>query len=216
MYRKFPSLNRLVRFSRFFVPVLVIAGVLTFTLNLQLAEAHCDSEQGPVASAALQALDAGDVNLVLPYVASDMEGELSAAFDQAVAVRQLGGDAALLADKYFVETAVRLHRTSEGASFTGVTHEAVPEAIVMADEAMANGSLDAVYTFLNEEMRQGIETNYHKVVEAREQAATENTVEANRERVEAELSFEKYVYDLYLKITGPVGHEGEIEGGHQH
>ncbi|MCC6896878.1 MAG: hypothetical protein IT321_28935 [Anaerolineae bacterium] len=216
MYRKFSSPHRLNRFSRFLVLALVIAGVFTFMLNLQPAEAHCDSEQGPVANAAFQALDTNDVSLVLPYVAPDMEAELSAAFDQAVAVRQLGGDAAQLADKYFVETAVRLHRTSEGASFTGVTDEAVPEAIVMADEAMAGGSLDAVYEFLNAETREGIETNYHKVVEAREHAATENTVEANRERVEAELGFEKYIYELYLTITGPVGHEGEIEGGHQH
>lgn len=216
MYRKFPSLNRFVRWSRLLLPALVIAGVFSFILNPQPADAHCDSAQGPVASAALQALDANDVSLVLPYIAADMEAELNATFVQAVAVRQLGGDAAQLADRYFVETAVRLHRTSEGAVFTGVTDESVPEAIVMADEAMAGGSLDAVYEFLSAEAREGIEANYHKVVEAREHAATENTVEANRERVEAELSFEKYIYELYLTITGPVGHEGEIEGGHQH
>jgi hypothetical protein len=86
----------------------------------------------------------------------------------------------------------------------------------MADEAMASGSLDEVYAFLNDEMREGIEENYHRVVEAREHAEQEDTVEANRERVEAELSFEKYIYELHLSITGPVGHEGEAEGGHEH
>jgi hypothetical protein len=89
-------------------------------------------------------------------------------------------------------------------------------AIVLADGAMESGSLDGVCKFLNDEMRDGIEDNYHKVVEAREHREKEDTVEGNRERVEAELSFEKCIYNLHLTITGPVGHEGEADGGHEH
>ncbi len=216
MFKKFPSVNRLVRLSRVLVPTLVIAGALTFAVNPQKAEAHCDSAQGPVAIAALRALETNDVSLVLPYVAPEMEVELSAAFEEATSVRSMGGDAQKLADKYFIDTTVRLHRLGEGAPFTGVTDESVPEAIIAADEAMESGSPEAVYAFLNEAMQEGIEANYHRVVEARDHAAAENTVEANRERVEAELIFEKYIYELYLTITSPVGHEGEIEAGHQH
>lgn len=219
MVRKFQSLNRFVKLGLLLAPALVIAGVVTLAFQpVQEAEAHCDSYQGPVAQAALHALEVEDIDLVLPYVSADAEAELTAAYEQALSVRAMGGDAEQLAEKYFVETAVRLHRTGEGAAYTGVTDAPVPDAIVMADEAMASGSLDSVYEFLSDEMREGIEENYHKVVEAREHAEEEGAVEANRERVEAELMFEKYIYELHVSITGPVGHEGEAEAesGHTH
>ena len=215
MFKNIQLSNRWVRLSFLLVSALVLAGVLTFA-SPSKAEAHCDSYQGPVATAALHALDARNVDVVLPYVSPDREAELTAAFKQALSVRAMGGNAQQLADKYFVETAVRLHRQSEGASFTGVTDEPVPEAIVLADKAMESGSLKDVTRLMNAELRKGIEANYQKVVEARERAEKEGTVEANRERVEAELSFEKYIYGLHLTITGPVGHEGEAEGAHGH
>lgn len=219
MFQKVQSLNCFVKLGLLLVPALAIAAVVTFAFQpAQKAEAHCDSYQGPVAQTAIHALEVGDVELVLPYVSADSEAELTAAFEQALSVRAMGGEAEQLAEKYFVETAVRLHRLSEGAAYTGVTDAPVPDAIIMADEAMETGSVDELYEFLNEEMREGIEENYHKVVEAREHAEEEGTVEANRERVEAELMFEKYIYELHVSITGPVGHEGEAEpaGGHAH
>jgi hypothetical protein len=146
-------------------------------------------------------------------VAPESEAELEAAFAQALEVRALGGSAQALADEYFIETAVRLHRAGEGASYTGLSDEEVPEAIIFADEAMESGSLDSLYAYLDTQMRAGVAEHYQEVVEAREHAEAEGSVEANRERVEAELGFEKYVYSLYLTLTSPVGHEGE--GQHQ-
>lgn len=177
------------------------------------AQAHCDSRKGPVATAAVQALETGDVTVILPYVAPESEAELEAAFAQALEVRALGGSAQALADEYFIETAVRLHREGEGASYTGLSEEEIPEAIVIADEAMESSSLDAIYTYMDEQMRAGVAEHYQEVVEAREHAEAEGSVEANRERVEAELGFEKYIYNLYLTLTSSVEHEGE--GQHQ-
>lgn len=215
MFERFHLSKRFVKIASLAIPALVLAGVLTFVVRPRSAEAHCDSYQGPVATAALHALDANNVDLVLPYVAPEMESELTAAFKQAISVRAMGGDAQQLAEKYFVETAVRLHRVSEGASYTGVTDAPVPEAIVIADRVMEDGKLNEAYKFLDDEMRKGIEENYNKVVEARKNAAKLNTVEANRERVEAELGFEKYIYGLHTAMTAPVGHEGETTaGGH--
>ena len=88
--------------------VSVLAGGLL--LGAQNANAHCDALDGPVATAALEALDAQNVNLVLPYAPASAEAELSTAFDQAVAARASGPAAKAVADRYFVETAVRLHR----------------------------------------------------------------------------------------------------------
>lgn len=182
------------------------------------AQAHCDNVNGPVVTAARQALETGNVNLILPYVKADAEAELKAAFDQARSVRRAGGDARSLADHYFFETAVRLHRAGEGAAYTGLKYEDdYGPALHAAEEALVSGSLDEVYSVLNETIREGMEERYHAVVEARKAAAEEKTVEANRERVEAELGFEIYVYGVYQAALGAGGHEGGQEaGGHTH
>jgi hypothetical protein len=49
---------------------------------------------------------------------------------------------------------------------------------------------------LEQAMRKGVEAKYQAVVNARAEAKRLNTVEAHRERVEAELMFEKYIYEL--------------------
>ena len=203
------------RSKRSYVAMLVVAlvGVAVAALaNPRPAQAHCDSEQGPVATAARQALEKNDVNLVLPYVKQDAETELIAAFKQSVDVRKAGGTARELADRYFIETAIRLHRAGEGAAYTGVTDETTPAAIVIADKSMATGSLDETYKFLNQEMQKGIQQKYAAVVEARKNAEKLDTIEAHRERVEAELTFEKYIYELWMQATGSAV---QVEG-HSH
>jgi hypothetical protein len=173
------------------------------------ALAHCDNINGPVVGAAKQALAAGEVKLVLPYVQAESEAELTAAFDQAMAVRKLGGQAAALADRYFFETAVRLHRQGEGAAYTGLKFEDdYGPALHAAEEALQNGSLAEVTKILTDETAKGLEQRYHAVVEARAAALREGTVAADRERAEAELQFELYVHGLYLAATGQSEHEG--------
>ena len=81
---------------------------------------HCDSLDGPVATAARDALMSGDVDLVLPFVPADAEAEVRAAFDLAAKARAMGGEAAEVADRWFFETAVRVHRAGEGAPYTGL------------------------------------------------------------------------------------------------
>ncbi len=82
---------------------------------------HCDSLDGPVVSAARLALETDEVDLILPYVDADGEHELRDAFDRARKVRTLGGEARDVADRWFFETAVRVHRAGgEGAPFTGL------------------------------------------------------------------------------------------------
>jgi hypothetical protein len=188
----------------------LLGAVLVSTLAIpQPAQAHCDSEKGPVATAAHQALESGDVQLILPYVQPEAEIELTAAFKQALVVRKVGSASKELADRYFIETAIRLHREGEGAAYTGVTDESTPRAILVADSAMASGSLDETYKLLDLAMRKTIESRYEAVVEAREEAEHLGTVEAHRERVEAELIFEKTVYELYSIATAvEPAHEG--------
>jgi len=81
---------------------------------------HCDSLDGPVVRAAQRALDAGDVAFVLPYVQKEGEKEIIDTFDKVVQVRRTNAIAREVADRYFFETVVRVHRAGEGASFTGL------------------------------------------------------------------------------------------------
>jgi hypothetical protein len=75
----------------------VLAAALLF--GTQSAQAHCDSVDGPVAKAALAALDTGNVNLALPYAPTTAETEIKAVFTQSLKVRALGAEAKTLADR---------------------------------------------------------------------------------------------------------------------
>jgi hypothetical protein len=194
------------------VLVLVLAGVTSLAFQSRPAEAHCDSVSGPVVGAAKLALTKGDVKLVLPYVQPDAEKELTAAFEQAVKVRKQGGAAQLLAETYFYETAVRLHRVGEGATYTGLKYDTdFGAALEAADQALETGSAKAVNKVLLDAVNEGVAAKFKAVQDARAKAEKLGTVEAHRERVEAELMFEKYVLELRNAATGQTAHgEGEV------
>ncbi|MGD8613836.1 MAG: DUF6448 family protein, partial [Desulfobacterales bacterium] len=82
------------------------------------ANAHCDTLNGPVVESARLALAAGDVTPVLKWVSVNDEQLIRTAFQNTMQVRKLGGQVQKLADMYFFETLVRIHRAGEGASYT--------------------------------------------------------------------------------------------------
>jgi hypothetical protein len=84
------------------------------------AWAHCDSLDGPVIQDARLALEKGDSNPVLKWVKKEHEGEIKEAFRLSLAVREKGADAKALAERYFFELLVRIHRAGEGEAFTGL------------------------------------------------------------------------------------------------
>ena len=84
------------------------------------AAAHCDSMDGPVVRAAREALAAGEVTGVLIWVRPEDEPQIRQAFDRTMKVRSQGGEARELADLWFFETLVRIHREGEGAPYTGL------------------------------------------------------------------------------------------------
>ena len=81
---------------------------------------HCDTLDGPVVKAALKALETGNINYILPWAPQEAENEIKSAFDKALVVRKTGKEAQEMADYWFFETVVRLHRAGEGAPFTGL------------------------------------------------------------------------------------------------
>lgn len=191
----------------------LLGGLVAFPIG---AQAHCDAADGPVAGAAVKALDTGNVNLVLPFAPAAAETELTEAFRQAAAVRAGGGAAKELADRWFMETAVRLHRAGEGAPFTGLKPAGTDfgPAIPAAERALESGDLKPVLAVLNEAAAHGAQARFEHAAHleaASKQPASHDAVAAARERVSAELAFIGYVEGIYLASQAA----GHAEGGAQ-
>ena len=183
------------------------SSALMLILSPFVAWAHCDAADGPVATASMKALDAKNVNFILPYVTAEAEAELTAAFDQAVIVRGKGPEAKILADRYFMETAVRLHRAGENAPYTGLKPAATDfgPAIPAAEKALDTGKLDGVLSLISDNVAHGLAERFRRVVAtqgARKTPSTRAEVPAARQRVSAELEFVGYVEALYRATQG--------------
>lgn len=194
-----------------------LAGVETFLpifgtggIALVWAIGHCDGMDGPVVTLARKALEARNVNLVLPWVRAQDEPEVRAAFDHALAVRELGPKAKHLADLHFFETLVRVHRAGEGAPYTGLKPAGrdLGPAIPAADRALENGSIEKVVTLLSEAIRKGVHEHFH--VAAGRKKFDVNDVRAGRSYVEAYVPYIHYVERLWQAATGEAhGHHAE-------
>jgi len=126
-----------------------------------------------------------------------------------------------LADMYFFETLVRIHRAGEGAPYTGLKHEPAEPIIKATDKALESGSIDQVVKHVTEAAAKGIRDRFTRTVEARKQV--DKTVEKGRKFVEAYVDFTHYVERLHMDVVAKTAHHTEgkkeaIEGaeGHQH
>jgi len=181
------------------------------------AMGHCDGLDGPVVTAARKALETLDVKGVLVWVQEKDEAEISRAFEKTLAVRKLGQEARELADMYFFETLVRIHRAGEGAPYTGLKPAGrdLGPAIPAADRAIAEGSADSLVRLLVEAIRLGLHERFHRVEAARDFAAGD--VKAGREYVKAYVAFMHYVERIYEAADSLAdGHEHEEHSESQH
>ena len=126
------------------------------------AWAHCDTTGGPIIPEARAALDKGDVTPILKWVKADNEPEIKAAFAQAVAVRVLGPEAKKMADHYFLETLVRVHRAGEGAPYAGIKDEPVEPIVALADKALADGSADEMIKKISGHAAEAIKAKFNR------------------------------------------------------
>ena len=160
------------------------------------AHAHCDTLDGPVVAAARTALDKGNVNLVLVWVQARDEAEIRAAFDRARKVREAGGDARSLADSYFFETLVRVHRAGEGADYTGLKPAGrVEPAVAAADKAIESGKLQPLGRLVGERMEKGLHAHFDAVMAKKKYA--QDDVAAGRAYSSAYVEFVHYAESLY-------------------
>lgn len=179
-----------------------------------LALAHCDSLDGPVVADARSALGKGEVTPVLKWVKADDEPEIRDAFARAVAVRKLGPEAQQLAETFFFETLVRVHRAGEGAPFTGLKPAgAIEPPIAAADQALADGSVDPLAQKIAEHAAAGVRERFARALAAKKHAG--ENVAAGREYVEAYVTYVHYV-EAVVQAVHAEAHHGEEAPAHKH
>lgn len=197
-------------------PIVFLLLLFTLIFMNNTSFAHCDGMDGPVVKAAQKALQTGDINLVLIWVKNKDEAEIRNAFQQTLAVRKLGPEAATLADKYFFETLVRIHRAGEGAPYTGLKPAGrdLGPAIPLADKALETASVKPVIQLVSNTTQQGIQEHFNEVMHLKNY--TKANVEAGRKYVEAYVSYIHYIEQLYEVANNPSnGHYPEVEKAHQ-
>lgn len=181
----------------------IVLAVIAFS---SLAFAHCDTLAGPVVTDAKQALEQRDVTPVLKWVKQGDEAEVRRIFDHTLSVRQLGPEAQALADQYFFETLVRLHRAGEGAPYTGLRSEAPEPVIQLTDNALSSGTPDALLKALNGHLKSELTKRF----EAARLAQRESTksVEAGRQYVASYVDLTHFVERVHsAMLTEAHSHE---------
>ena len=174
--------------------------------------AHCDTLEGPVVSTAREALATGDVTPVLKWVKATDEAAIRAAFDRTAAVRKQSAEAEALADTWFFETLVRIHRAGEGAPYTGLKSGGVEEpGIAAADHAMTSGKVDDVLAETVHPLEATLKAKFRRVMSLKQHA--DHNVEAGREYVEAYVDYVHFAEKLATLAAGgaPADH---AEHGH--
>ena len=175
-----------------------IAGTFAVAMLIGSApvRAHCDTLDGPVVAAARKALDSGNVNLVLVWVQKKDESEIRNMFQKTAAVRKAGGQAKELADMYFFETLVRIHRAGEGAGYTGLKPAGkIEPPIAAADKSLESGKLQEVAQLISKRMEQGLHRHFEDMMKKKKY--NPDDVAAGRAFASAYVEYTHYVERLY-------------------
>ena len=198
--------------------VLLILPVLILLPN-DVVFGHCDTMGGPVVTAARKALETGNVNFVLIWVQKKDEPQIKEAFQKTLAVRKLNADAKKLADMYFFETLVRIHRAGEGVAYTGLkpAETQADPGIEAADRALETGSAEELIKYLTVAVNQGVREQFNNA--RTKKNFNVDDVAAGREYVKAYVEFIHYAERLYQSIKQPAEghyHESEQIGMEEH
>lgn len=172
---------------------------------------HCDTRDGPVVKAAIKALETGNINYVLIWIPEESGKELAAVFEKTLRARKQGGVAQEVADDWFFENAIRLHRAGEGAPYTGMKPAGLSEGPVVprAEKAIGTGDPKESIGFILRVIEDDLNYRFHHVMEKKNYDV--NDVSAGREYVEAFIGWVVYSHHLYLSVAGAAG-RGEKHG----
>lgn len=184
-------------------------------LVVRPASAHCDTADGPAVVDGRRALESGNVNIALKWVRAEDETEVRAAFDRASRVRTVGGEAAALADQWFLENLVRIHRAGEGAGYDGIkpAGTAIPPQVRAADEALERGTIEPLRGLIEADRWAELERRFDRALDLKGFDA--NDLAAARTYMDAYVSFFKYAEGHEHAHDHHV--QGQVHGhGHGH
>ncbi len=193
--------------NRSVVGSIAIGLVVTLAILAPSSElsAHCDAVDGPVVEAAKQALERGDVTPVLKWVSEDQEQEIRTVFAQTLEVRGVSDEARDLADRFFFETLVRIHRAGEGAPYTGLKPAGtIEQPIMAADKALQEGSVDELADRIASAVVDGIRTRFADANIRKKHA--EESVEAGRAFVTTYVEYIHFVEGLHSFLAKGAAH----------
>src|SRR5664280_862970 len=94
-------------------------------------DASFDTLNHPIVKTAHVAFEKEDITPLLKWVKKEKEKEIKDLFKKTLIVRTQGKEAQDIADRYFLETFVRVHLVGEGTTYTGKTPAGVVEPVVI-------------------------------------------------------------------------------------
>ena len=190
-----------------------LAALVLGVLAAPAVSAHCDALDGPVVADARVALERADPALVLKWVNPEHEAEVRQAFQRARAIRGKGGDARELAELWFFETLVRLHRAGEGEAFTGLKPAGhIEPGLAAADAALREGSAAELAHHLGAAIAEGVTRRHKAALQRRAQA--DRDLGAGRAYVDAYVDYAHFVEAAHALAADGAGH-GQREPAHE-
>lgn len=187
--------------------LVVLAAFVCVSAYVASVYAHCDTMSGPVIPEAMAALEKGDITPVFKWIKPEYEAEVKTAFSLAVRVRDKSPEAKKLADKYFLETLIRIHRAGEGAPYTGIKETPPDKIVILTDQALASKSADELIEKIQTHLAEAIKEKFNKALQASKNK--DKSVESGREFVEAYVQYTHYVEGIHSAIMSTDSHHGD-------
>ena len=133
---------------------------------------------------------------MLVWVQKKDDAEIRKQFEKTLAVRKVNAQAKELADMYFFETLVRIHRAGEGAGYTGLKPAGkIEPPIAAADKSLETGKLQEMAELISKRMEQGLHRTFEDVMKKKKYDA--NDVAAGRAYASAYVEYTHYAERLY-------------------
>lgn len=191
--------------------------IFVILMNVQMYP-HCDTMIGPVIKDARKAIETKNIAPVVKWIKIEHEKEIRSLFKKTLIVRSKGEDAQQLADMYFFENLVRIHRAGEGAPYTGLksgTH--IDPAVALADKALENGSVDQLVNVLTKAISAEIKKRFNQTYDSGKNS--EDSAASGRKFVESYVGFTHFVEGLHNFLKKGNNHHTEKSGNkdeHEH
>jgi hypothetical protein len=158
-----------------------------------------------------QALKTRDIRYALVWVQPTGEAEIRAAFQRMATVRGLKSEAKALADRYFLETLVRVHRAGEGEPCAGLKDEEVETGIAVAEDALKGGSAKNLSEGLTGTLQRQLEVSFRCVQSTK--AYSPEDLERGRRHIASYVSYIHHMEGLHKAIgSADRGHDIPADG----